>query len=561
MDICTDVVSKIQRKAQAQLQAEEEDNVDVLSISSFHTNSSAVSRSSKRSAVSNAINLEAQVKAKEEEAKGKDELERLDITNKQRDAEEDRLLAKIAVHKAARDAEYARKEREFNLLETRHKAEQARALADAMSEEEQLFSDLESNVSKGAQTPKAPSFKHNPNEDSLIQALSTALSLNRLQSPEPSVFNGDPLKYNEWKMAFKVFIEERKGISTRDKLFFLQRYSGGKVKPMLSGYFICNSDNSYHAAWELLNSRFGDSFVIAEAFRERLHQWPKVSLKDSKALLAFSDYLVNCEAAMTTVEELNILNEPHENRRLLQKLPDWLVTRWNRQVEETRESRRSFPKFAEFVRFVKREAKIANNPITSWNALHKTDSDKRKEKVHFKSKTLTINTKYPSKEDKERPKRRCLYCNSENCNLIKCKKLSSQGIDERHRFVKERQLCFGCLRQGHVSKDCRRRAICQKCSKRHPTLLHDDARSSDRKIQSLEGVPQIAATSHRIEATNTSMIVPVWVATADNPKEEVLVYALLDTQSDTTFVVSEVDEQMNINGDPVELKLTTLITT
>ena len=40
--------------------------------------------------------------------------------------------------------------------------------------------------------------------------------------------------------------------------------------------------------------------------------------------------------------------------------------------------------------------------------------------------------------------------------------------------MKEKNLCYGCLKSGHNSKDCRNRHSCDSCKGRHPTLLHDD---------------------------------------------------------------------------------------
>lgn len=54
------------------------------------------------------------------------------------------------------------------------------------------------------------------------------------------------------------------------------------------------------------------------------------------------------------------------------------------------------------------------------------------------------------------------------------------------------------------------------------------------------------------------MIVPVWVSTKRNPGSEKLVYALLDTQSDTVFVDRELSIRLQADSCPVRLKLTTM---
>ncbi|KAI2657327.1 2,3,4,5-tetrahydropyridine-2,6-dicarboxylate N-acetyltransferase [Labeo rohita] len=57
----------------------------------------------------------------------------------------------------------------------------------------------------------------------------------------------------------------------------------------------------------------------------------------------------------------------------------------------------------------------------------------------------------------------------------------------------------------------------------------------------------------------TSMIVPVWVSSVKNSSNEQLVYALLDTQSDTTFIDEDISNALQVESHPVKLKLTTLM--
>ncbi|KAL7870544.1 hypothetical protein SRHO_G00080410 [Serrasalmus rhombeus] len=55
------------------------------------------------------------------------------------------------------------------------------------------------------------------------------------------------------------------------------------------------------------------------------------------------------------------------------------------------------------------------------------------------------------------------------------------------------------------------------------------------------------------------MIVPVWVSYDKNPSREKLVYALLDTQSDATFIEQDVSNELQVATYPVKLKLTTMM--
>ena len=67
---------------------------------------------------------------------------------------------------------------------------------------------------------------------------------------------------------------------------------------------------------------------------------------------------------METNSGLNILNDSCENRKMLSKLPEWLVNRWSRCVAQHKEKSGEFPAFRNSVEFVSKEAKIACDPVT-----------------------------------------------------------------------------------------------------------------------------------------------------------------------------------------------------
>ncbi len=56
----------------------------------------------------------------------------------------------------------------------------------------------------------------------------------------------------------------------------------------------------------------------------------------------------------------------------------------------------------------------------------------------------------------------------------------------------------------------------------------------------------------------TASIISVWISSITQPAQEVLVYALLDSQSDTTFILNEVAESLDGSKEQVKLKLSTM---
>ncbi|XP_034052757.1 uncharacterized protein LOC117533237 [Gymnodraco acuticeps] len=156
--------------------------------------------------------------------------------------------------------------------------------------------------------------------------------------------------------------------------------------------------------------------------------------------------------------------------------------------------------------------------------------------------------------------------------LQRCRKFVEKTVEDRIKFVYAERLCFGCLNTGHQSKACNDKSTCEKCQRRHPTCLHDDkfkgkmstTFNGDDISKDKTDTKEIAATTNRViqegPSTLTSAIIPVWVSSTKQPEQEVLVYALLDTQSDTTFILDEVAQNLDTNKENVRLRLSTMST-
>ena len=135
--------------------------------------------------------------------------------------------------------------------------------------------------------------------------LRDGLSLSRLPVPEPSVFTGATLGYVRWKISFKTLIEN-KGLSPAERTFYLQRYLGGKVLKTVEAYFFNTTEQSYAAAWKLLDERYGHNFNIQEAFRDKLSKWRRVANRDATGMQEYADFLNTCRNAMSQIPGLQL---------------------------------------------------------------------------------------------------------------------------------------------------------------------------------------------------------------------------------------------------------------
>ncbi|XP_063052707.1 uncharacterized protein LOC134447256 [Engraulis encrasicolus] len=407
----------------------------------------------------------------------------------------------------------------------------------------------------------------NQAEVNLAQEIANSFTLSRLPIPEPAVFTGDPLKFIDWQLSFYALIDQR-SLPVAEKMLYLKNYLAGEARKAVEGFFYRNAEDAYQGAWAVLQDRYGSPFIVQKAFRDKLVRWPKIAANDPISLREFADFLKGCAEAMPHVKGLSILDDCEENHRLLKKLPEWLVRRWSRTVVEELDKGGNYPNFKCFAEFIAKEARIACNPIASPFLLNIKTTDER---MPQRAKSLsTVTQAKDSSMETEQSKTwpPCLCCQDAAHGIARCPIFTAKSMDDKRAFIHEYHLCFGCLRKGHITKDCKRRHICSTCGRRHPTCLH-----MDRQATPNESIPADpgATGGHSTEETHivnshaltrhasaTSSIVPVLVSSTAVPGKEILTYALLDTQSDSSFILEELATELDANGLPVQLKLSTM---
>ena len=104
----------------------------------------------------------------------------------------------------------------------------------------------------------------------------------------------------------------------------------------------------------------------------------------------------------------------------------------------------------------------------------------------------------------------------------------------------------------------------------HPTVLHDETKSTlkvnegsaskevARVAQPEEATSSCTSTcnaTRAIDAITNSMIVPVRVHHRTNPKRQVVVYALLDSSSNGTFIKESILQDLQVDGTETQLQL------
>ena len=418
-------------------------------------------------------------------------------------------------------------------------------------------------------------------------------SKSELPKVSPEKFGGDLFTYPYWKQSFYAIIDDN-ATTVAQKLVHLSRSTTGEAHEAIKGLLSLNTQDAYDQAMALLERRYGDPFLVAQACKEKIMNWPAIKSGQGRELRKFSDHLQYCLVAMNTIQYMEYLNSQDANSLILTKLPRDIVGKWCRRIHKAVKTEQRFPLFSEFCSFIEDQA---DTTCTAENMLGKIEksthsvpgnknSDRRhdqgarpKQKTAVRalatsahddeeSATVTVhNTQQKSQLSDSRNK--CWQCQKEHL-LEVCDQFQAMTVTERREFLKKKGLCYGCINRRHKIQQCYQRKQCETCQGLHPTLLHNDRPKPDSHGNDSNGA---TVTAHATVCANmasneeaspvydskiNSMIVPVVLGHKDTPGDNVTVYAVLDNQSNGCFIDTSIMKQLKVAGRAVDLRLSTL---
>ena len=342
------------------------------------------------------------------------------------------------------------------------------------------------------------------------------------------IYEGDPLQYDMFIRAFEGGVE-RKTDNFSDCLHFLQQYTKGHPNNLVRSCQHLPPSQGYQKAKQLLKEHFGNEHKIATAYMDKAFAWASMKPEDVKGLQEFSLFLRGCCNAMENLEYMEEMNVISNMRTILMKLPYRLREGWRKSACDLQEHGRR-AKFADLVNFIEKQVKILSNPLfgnihdtkqtTSGrtSAISKPRDIKSSPRSTFATTVMPLEKAANGMTEVEKvatsSTENCLFCNKSGHLLGWCPQIRKTTHREKIDFLKRKGVCFGCLKRGHLSKDCRSRLTCEKCKQKHPDLLHyDQTEQTPQKTLENNAVVSPHSCMHIGAGDETSIfsIVPVQV--------------------------------------------------
>jgi len=400
-----------------------------------------------------------------------------------------------------------------------------------------------------ANFPRAENFR--------IDATAQHLLKQELFKPSSTPFQGDPQSFHSWMML----LENRMSglhLSSLDEINILINNTGGEPNNTIRDYLAAGAANpeiTLENIWKYLRREYGSSVKVCQAIQAKLNDISIVRPPNVKSKL--KDLLHVCrliESNMVSNQELLVYNLSVGQRKVWQKLPDYLQRKWrSRGHGFGLENMGAVPPFTNLVDFIQ----------VSLDEISDPNYELQLPVREFK-KTLVSSTA-SAKESIM-----CIYHSKPGHSLINCRNFGKLPYAKKHEFAAEKKLCYKCLGK-HFARECDSKSKCSKCSGNHVTAMHVEKRPDAvvRRNSDSETPTSSANTDERNalcsvvcgsphNTLSCSKTVLCEVYHESQPNKTMKLYVIIDDMSNASYISEKVLDQLNLTGVETRYMLTTM---
>lgn len=394
-----------------------------------------------------------------------------------------------------------------------------------------------------------PSFLNN---SSVSHSTMSQVKLAPVILPE---FSGN---IQEWEAFFNVFmamVHNDKNRPTAEKFFHLRSCLKADALDLVKSVPL--TDANYSVVVERLKKRYDNKALVIQSHIRSILDIPKIQKPSAKELQNLHSHV------STHLSALKALDQP------IDQWDAWLITIVVSRLDtntvhewQLRQVDTELPAYNQLEEFLSSRC-IAFETSEAWDLgsmlkdQHQGTGSKRSNQ-EIKGKRVTVATGVTDSYI-------CPYCKGAH-KIFACNAFRKLKNNERVNIVRENRLCFNCLSSFHLSNACTSNSLCNRCNRKHNTLLHFENgqanKNIDDKTDSKNADHQTASTS---DSDNPIIATPVifgashaFLATASvnimNDKGvSCRCRAVLDSGSMVNFISKGLQNKLQLSGKRVVL--------
>lgn len=218
-----------------------------------------------------------------------------------------------------------------------------------------------------------------------------------------------------------------------------------------------------------------------------------------------------------------------------------------------------YPGFHIFSKVVQDQARIKNNPnILASNrrapAAPTLPNRREKEKSN---RVLKTDAQPPVIQPDPSPKeggktKQCPFHDLNGHTLEECSAFRTKSLDERTEWLLAAGLCYRCLSKGHTASNCKESIECSICKdKRHPALLYRERTRPPTRSGEAVNSKCTSRCNPTDGGVSCSKLLLVDVFSKEKPHTVRRVYAIIDEQSNSSLISTELADELGASGPEV----------
>ena len=269
-------------------------------------------------------------------------------------------------------------------------------------------------------------------------------------------FKGDFMKWTEFREQYHVSIHIDKNLGTLEKFTYLKGNLEGP--PLTTIGPLALTEENYEKAIGMFEDHYGRHDKIQEAHLRTIEKKsPIFEASDEKRFRKFQEMIEGHHKGLEAVGIEPKLYEMIMVPKLMRKLP--LLIR--AQIAKSRNNISKPLSWKEFMEALKKEVTI----------LEDCKGEKRDEKPRYnrlkreERKSEEKNGTWTTGQSQlVRKKDGCAYCLGDH-EPGSCEKVTT--VTKRKEILRRYRRCFGCLRKGHITRDCKSKKACERAKGDH----------------------------------------------------------------------------------------------
>ena len=324
-----------------------------------------------------------------------------------------------------------------------------------------------------------------------------------LRMPIPS-FDGRYESWPKFKAMFKDLVDKGPD-PPAVKLYHLDKSLVGSAAGLIDAKTI--NEGNYAHAWQMLEERYENKRHSIDTHIHGLLNFKRMTKENYSELRNLVD---ECSKH---VESLKYLGQEFSgvSEQIVVHLLAAALDKDTRRHWESTIVHGELPNYTDTLKFLKDQCFVLERCESSKSSQPQSKMMMPAKPIHQKSLAVTTNAS----------EIKCDFCGKGHLNFT-CSEFKSLSVLQRLGKVREKNVCFNCLRKGHRGKNCPSDKTCAKCQRNHHSLLHlEDKQIS--KHEDLQVKPEPTQVKEESKAPTQSQVTTATCSSAKaTPLQQVL---------------------------------------